>query len=451
MLKKIWQDWKQDRLFGMVIRNSGYLFSSNSISMVLSSLVGLVAALVLGPSDYGTLGMITLFASSVNRLLSFRMGELVVKYAGQALALNDKFRAAAVIKFAGISEGITSLLAYGILVGLSGWAARFIIKDTSVVPLILVYGLMILGNLMAETGTAVLQVTNHYRSQAVLNLLQNLTTAIWVGVAFLTKSSLGSILFGYLLGKMVFGIGTVLLALVHAPKILGKDWLKTSMRQVNDWRDLIKFAITTNLSGTINMVIRDSEVLWVGFFLTKADAGYYKFALAIMNIILMPISPFINTTFPQISSSVIRHEWKRLKLLLNRTTIIAAVWTVACAVGLFLVGKPLLGWLKDGVYLPSYAAILILLLGFGTANVFFWNRPLLLSFGLPGYPLVVSAITGALKTGLMFILVKPFGILAQAGLMTGYFVISVGLIVVRGLREIRKSEKVYPDTTGMEA
>ncbi|MEN6524213.1 MAG: oligosaccharide flippase family protein [Anaerolineaceae bacterium] len=451
MLKKIWNDWKQDRLFGMVIRNSGYLFSSNSISMVLSSLVGLVAALLLGPSDYGTLGMITLFASSVNRLLSFRMGELVVKYAGQALALNDRSRAAAVIKFAAIGEGVSSLLAYGILVALSGWAARFIIKDTSVIPLILVYGLMILGNLMAETGTAVLQITNHYRSQAVLNLLQNVTTAIWVGAAFLTKSSLGSILFGYLLGKMVFGIGTVVLTFYHAPKALGKDWLHASMRQVKDWRDLTKFAITTNLSGTINMVIRDSEVLWVGFFLTKADAGYYKFALAIMNIILMPISPFINTTFPQISSSVIKHEWKRLKLLLNRTTIIAAVWTIACAAGMLLVGKPVLAWLKNGAYLPSYAAILILLLGFGTANVFFWNRPLLLSFGLPGYPLVVSAITGALKTGLMFILVKPFGILAQAGLMAGYFVISVGLIVMKGMREIKKAEVSHPDTTVVEA
>ncbi len=448
MLKKVWQKWQQDKLLGMVVRNSGYLVSSNTISMGLSSLVGLVAALLLGPADYGILGMITLFASSINRLLSFRMGELVVKYGGQALALEDKPRAAAVIKFAGISEAITSLAAYAILAVLAGWASRVIIKDPTVTTYLLIYGLMIIGNLLAETGTAVLQITNHFRSQAVLNLIQNITTAVWVGVAFITQSGLGAILTGYLMGKLVFGIGTIVLMLFYAPHALGSGWWKISLKQVPDWHSLAGFAFTTNLSGTINMVIRDSDVLWVGFFLTKADAGYYKFALAIMNIILMPVSSFINTTFPQISSSVIKHEWTRLKLLLQRTTLIAAVWTLACAAGLLVLGKPVLRWLSEGAYLPSFSAILVLLLGFGIANIFFWNRPLLLSLGQPGYPLKVNALIGVIKTGLMFILVKPLGILAQAGLMSFYLGISVILLVIRGLREVKKEELAFPELTG---
>ncbi len=445
MLKRWQQKWQQDKQLSMVIRNSGYLFSSNSISMVLSSLVGLAAALLLGPTDYGALGMITLFASSINRLLSFRMGELVVKYAGGALALDDRQRAAAVVKFAAIAEGITSLVAYIILVALANLAARIIIKDPTVTAYIMIYGLMILGNMLAETGTAVLQVTNHFRSQAVLNLVQNVTTALWIGIAFLTKSGLGSILTGYLMGKLIFGIGTVILMMIHAPSSLGSGWWRTSLKTLPDWRSLASFAFTTNLSGTINMVIRDSEVLWVGFFLTKADAGYYKFALAIMNIILMPISPFINTTFPQISSSVAKFEWHRLKTLLQRTTLIAAAWTAACALGLLLVGRPLLNWLKGGAYLPAYPVIMILLIGFGIANIFFWNRPLLLSLGKPGYPLKVTAITGMVKTILMFVLVKPYGILAQAGLMSFYFTISVGLIVWKGLREIMTQEHAHPN------
>ncbi len=232
MIKQLWHNWQQDRLLGNVIRNSGYLFSSNSISMVLSSLVGLAAALLLGPADYGALGMITLFVSSINRLLSFRMGELVVRYAGQALAMDDKPRAAAVIKVAGISEGITSLTAYGVLAVLAVWAARVIIKDPAVTTYILFYGLVILGNMFGETGTAVLQITNHFRSQAVLNLIQNITIAVWVGIAFLTRSGLGAILTGYLMGKLVFGIGTVILMFFYAPKALGNNWLRTSLKGI---------------------------------------------------------------------------------------------------------------------------------------------------------------------------------------------------------------------------
>ncbi len=134
--------------------------------------------------------------------------------------------------------------------------------------------------------------------------------------------------------------------------------------------------------------------------------------------------------------------------MLKRTTLIAAVWTIACAIGLALVGKPLLAWMKDGAYLPSYATILILLIGFGVANIFFWNRPLLLSLGQPGYPLKVAAITGAIKTALMFVLVKPFGILAQAGLMSFYLVVSVGMIVIKGLREVKKAQSSGQVVTG---
>jgi len=45
----------------------------------------------------------------------------------------------------------------------------------------------------------------------------------------------------------------------------------------------------------------------------------------------------------------------------------------------------------------------------------------------------------------MFVLVRPFGILAQAGLLSFYFVTSVGLIVWKGLREITAQQHVNPD------
>ena len=72
--------------------------------MVLTSVQGILAAVLLGPSDYGALGILILFATSVNRLLSFRMGEVVIRYAGRALERGERAQAAAVVKAAGLSE-----------------------------------------------------------------------------------------------------------------------------------------------------------------------------------------------------------------------------------------------------------------------------------------------------------------------------------------------------------
>jgi O-antigen/teichoic acid export membrane protein len=99
-----------------------------------------------------------------------------------------------------------------------------------------------------------------------------------------------------------------------------------------------------------------------------------------------------------------------------------------------------LSYLKQGAYLPSYPAILILLVGYGIANTFFWNRPLLLAFGLSTYPLQVNALAGLVKTVLMFVLVPTYGFLAQAALLSAYLAVTVGTLVQRGLREMRTSE-----------
>src|SRR5512142_3366580 len=110
--------WRDDLLLKRVIRNSGYLFSSNTASAALNVLQGVFVVRLLGDSGYGLLTIIMDFASNVNRLLSFRMSEVVVKYVGEALAQNNKERAAALVKGIGLTEALTSIFAYLALFGL---------------------------------------------------------------------------------------------------------------------------------------------------------------------------------------------------------------------------------------------------------------------------------------------------------------------------------------------
>jgi hypothetical protein len=56
---------------------------------------------------------------------------------------------------------------------------------------------------------------------------------------------------------------------------------------------------------------------------------------------------------------------------------------------------------------------------------------------MPSYPLAAAAVTGAVQIGLVFLLVPRFGYLAMAALMSAYFIVSIGLIVWRGLTVIR--------------
>ena len=439
------QTWGKDVILKKVIGNSAYLFGSQAISAVLS----ILTANFLGVASFGELGVVISFVTNINRLLSFRMGDFVVRYMGAYLAEEKRNNAAAIIKVAGLTELITSLLAYLILVALSRWGALTFAKDITTQYLFIIYGMTILGNVVTETAIGALQVMGHFRSLALLNLLQSVVTAGLFLAVFLSQGGIFSVMLVYLAGKMILGIGPVVLALYWLPKTLGKGWWRTSMRgNLPERKPMIQFAINSNFSGTVTILARDSEVLWVSYFFDTTVAGYFKVALAVINLVVMPITPFITTTFPEITRHVAKREWSRLKQLLTRITTISGVWTGAVAAGLILVGQQLLfsPWTLFGrtifiykeAYGPAYSVLLVLMIGFGIANIFFWDRSLLLAFGRAELPLKVSFFAMLGKVVLAFLIVPALGYMAEAALFSAYFVVSVGILVLMGMREIRR-------------
>ncbi len=446
------KSWGKDVVLKKIIGNSAYLFGGQAVSAVLS----ILTANLLGVASFGELGVVIGFVTNINRLLSFRMGDFVIRYVGGFLAEDKRQEAAAVLKVAALIELATSLAAYGVLVLLSRWGATNFVKDPTTQSLFIIYGITILGNVMTETSTGLLQVTGHFRSLALLNLLQSLITAGLFLAVFLNQGGIFAVMLVYLAGKMILGIGPVILTLFWAPSSLGKRWWRTPMRgNLPDLKRMFKFALNSNFSGTVTILARDSEVLWVSYFFDTTVGGYFKVALAVINLMVMPITPFISTTFPEMTRHVAKREWTRLKVLLTRVTMISGAWTGAVAAGLVLVGRQLLfsPWSLFGRtifiykagYAPAYNVLLVLLIGFGIANIFFWDRSLMLSFGKADLPLKVSFFAMVGKVGLAFLIVPILGYLAEAALFSAYFVVTVGILVIKGLGEIQKRSQLEPE------
>ncbi len=437
------RSWRQDRLLRGVIQNSSYLFSSSTISAILSAGQSILIARLLGPVDYGIVtGVVIVVATNVNRLLSFRMSEVVVKYWHQYLAEGRKDRAAAMVKAAGLTEAVTSILAYLVLILLAPLAARYLAKDTNTLPLFVFYGLVLLSNLIYETSTGVLQACGHFDRLATVNLSQSVVTATAILLAFVFKGGMVAVLAAYLLGKTVAGGAIVFFAWRELKKQLGDGWQRVSWDAIPHWRELASFAVNTNLHGTVNLAVRDSETLWIAGFLSPLEAGYFRLALSVITLVMMPIDPFIGPTYAQISRTIAQRQWQLTTRLLKRVSLLAAAWTLSAGGFLALFGWWVIPFIYTAKYRPAYPAFVILLIGYGFANIFQWNRPLLLALGKPGYPFQVSAVTGVIKTVLTLTLTPVFGYLAESAILSAYFVASISLILRRGLVEIRQRAEI---------
>jgi O-antigen/teichoic acid export membrane protein len=438
---------RQDALLNRVLVNSAHLFSSNSISLILSFVQGILATRLLGLADYGLLVIIMAYASTVNGVFSFRMSELVVRYAGEYLENGETDKAGALIKAAGITEATVSALAFLLVALTAGIATRLITKTPGTQWMIVLYSIGLLANFNTETSTGILQITDKVRLRGVVNLIQTILSFSIIGIAFLLRSgspeaqtgNLLIVLCAYLLGKSMLGLGLFAAAQVQLHRVLGKGWLRAPLSVLPAAGELFRFAFSSNLSATVILIFRESELLWIGFFLNREAAGLFKNAYTLVGFLSVPADPLILAVYPELNRLIVQQAWPRLREFLRRVTTLAFGYNALLAVGFIVFGRWILT-IYGKQFAAAYPAMIIMLVGLAFNYTLFWNRPLLLSLGLPTFPLWATLTTGVMKLGLAFLLVPRYGYVMEAALLAFYFVFSVGLMVWRGISEIRNRE-----------
>jgi O-antigen/teichoic acid export membrane protein len=445
----IYNRFLRNPLIQRVIRNSSYLFSAQVISAVLSMGQGILTARLLGVVGAGLVGIITQFSSSINRLVSFRMGELVVSYVGEFHEKQQPDHEAAVFKAAVLVEITASILAFALILLLAELGAQIFAHDENLAYLFMLYGTSILANFMSESSIGLLQIYDHFRPIAVITIGQSVLTIILIAAAFIQGGGLEDVVVAYLAGKVVWGTTIAISALWVAAKEWGFTWWRAPLSLLAPRRDdLLRFSISTNLSGTLKLVTRDSEMLWLAAFSSPLQVGYYKIARAITNIVMMPVTPLISTSYRELAREVASKQWENVRYLLRSGTILASSWTIPASLALIVFG-PWIVALYGAEFLPeSYITLLILLVGVFPNNVFFWNQLVLLPLGLPEFPTKVQFVAAIIYILGIVYLVPRWGAYGMAAVSSLTVVIVVGILVLKSLKEIRKNALKSSPSTG---
>ncbi|MFQ5922599.1 MAG: oligosaccharide flippase family protein [Anaerolineales bacterium] len=432
-------------LMQRVIRNSGYLFTGSTLSAALSMIQGILAARLLGVGSFGVLGIITVFVSVINRLTSFRMAELVVNYVGDFSGKGEKERAAAAFKTAALFESGSSVLAFLLIIALAPIAATYLAQDPSTASLFVLYGLIVPAHMLAESSTGLLQYLDQFRLLAGIQVAQSVITLLLIVGAFAAGGGLVAILIAYLVGKVAWSLGITGAALMHAHRAWGSGWWRAPISLIHIRRkEMMRFGVSTNLTGTLTLLSRDSEILWLGALASPTAAGYYKVSLAILNILLIPVQPLISTTYRELAREVGARAWDNVRYLLRSGSLISATYSIPAAIFLVLFG-PWVVSLWGTEFLPqSFAAMVILLVGATFVNVFYWNRTTLLPLGLPEYPTKVTLLAVIAKVVAILLLVPRYGAPGMAATLSGFFLFTSMVLVWKTIRVLRQRAEAAP-------
>ena len=178
----------------------------------------------------------------------------------------------------------------------------------------------------------------------------------------------------------------------------------------------------------------------MAFFLPTSIVGLYSVAYTIVSFIAIPADPLISTTFPEINRLIVQKAWPQLKDFLRKITTLSLAYNLVLGLGFILFGRWIILIYSGEEFLNAYPALVALTIGIVFNYILFWNRPLLLSLGLPDFPIWVTLIVGLIKVMLAFWLIPKYGIVAAGALLSFYYIASVGIMALRGVNEIKRVE-----------
>ena len=430
-----------------IVKNSSYLVSATGIIAVLGTIQAGFVTRLIGVSMFGLLGAIRNFSNIVNRFTSFRINEMVVRNVRHYEEQSEHGKAAAVYKLAGLLEMIGAAVAFALIWALAPWGAGFFGKDAATANLWVLYGVVVLVNMLYESSSGLLQVFDHFRSMAVINVLQSATTLVLVIIASINSGGLYEILWIYVIGKTIGAVGVLGVAFDAGRKNWGKGWWRTKISVLADKkRELLQFAINTNLSSTISIIAKDSEILWVSAFLGNEAAGYYTYALYFINIMKLPINPLPKTIYPELTREFALRNWNVARNILKRGSVLAATYSLPVAAAFVLLGRPMIEIVSGIAYSPVYKILMVLLVGYTFDNIFFWNRVALLALNRPAFPTMVNFTGMLIKIIGIFMLFDVFGRVTFAYMLSGYYIFSVGFAAWRVWTDLNNKIAVQTQT-----
>ena len=424
-----------------IVANSSYLVSATVFSAAMGMVQNFFMFRILGPAGVGLVGALEGFTNVINRLTSFRIHELVVRYVRSYEENGEQEKAAAVFKLAALFETLGSLTAFALIAFLAPLGVSIFSDEPNTERWFILFGSLVLFNLVFESTDGLLQVFNRFRAKAIIDSTQSIVRVSLTIVVFLTGGGLYEFILAELAGRLIRAVAIAGLAFWTAAKQWGGAWWRTPFSVLKeDRRSLFTFAFSTNLSASISLVAKDSESLWVNAFLGNTIGGYYKLALSLIGLLQIPVSPLPATTYPELSRSVAQKDWASVRHVLRRGSMLAGLYSVPITVLLILFGRPVISLYASPDFLPAYGPLVLLLIGYFFVNIFYWNRVALLALNRPVYPTIVNFIGMVLKIGGILLLSAQYGALAFAGLLSGYYIFTIGLAVLRVYRDLNQQE-----------
>lgn len=318
------------------VKGVGWSFIDNIASQGIAFLVGLVLARLLTPSEFGILGMITIFIAISNSIIDSGFSSALIRKTDiEPIDYSTVF----------VFNLVVSGVLYSILYFASPLISSFF-KEPQLIAITRVLGVLLLVNALGIIQRTILSKNVDFKTQTKISLIASLGSAI-IGIGMAVMGYGVWSLVGQQLSRQ--GFNTVLLWVFGS-------WDISFRFSSKSFNELFGFGSKLMVSGLIDTIYKNIYYIIIGRYYSAAQLGQYTRAEQFNMIFSSNLTSIVQrVSYPVLSS--IQDDEARLREAYRRVIKTTMLLSFGAMLGLAAIAKPLISiligeqWLESVKYL----------------------------------------------------------------------------------------------------
>lgn len=336
---------KEEESYRQILRSSSIIGGSAVINIVLGLVRTKVAALLLGPSGIGLIGLLSSLASTASVIAGFGIGSVGTRHIAEAKGLNDVVAVATARRMLFSATFVLAVIGSAVFWSLREVLATNVLRTPALAPEVGWLALFVGLTVIASAQVALLNGLRRIGDLARINVLSGLlSTALGVGALIIWgKDGITAYLIVIPLSSLILGY----LYVLKLPKVIAPS--TTLSASINQWKGLARLGgafMLASLAGLLGQLfVRMLVQSELGF-----DAlGYFQAASAISVIYVGFVLTAMGTDYyPRLTIAI--RDREEVNRMVNEQTEIALL--LAAPAFLAMIG--LAPWIIELLYSPSF-------------------------------------------------------------------------------------------------
>ncbi len=391
--------------FSKTMKDVQWSFISFATASFAHLLLRILLGRTLGPSGLGLYTLVFTMYMFGMQFAAFGIGSALTKYIAQ---YQDDLPKIKEFVSSGIFGSLISGSAMGVLLyAFSGIISIQFFHNPEMTNLLKITAFCFPFISMQKVVIGALNGLREMKWYAVVNIVQNISVLVTT-ILLVLRLNMG--VTGAVLG---FVIPTIIVGLLSLHFI--RQFFDKSSKLVNTvLKEISWFGFYVVLANSISMINTQIDSLLIGHFMDETEVGYYEVAIIFMQGVILLPQALQRVTTPSIASYYGKGDFSSIRQFIKNTMLKSFAITVCISVILAIGGKFLIVLVFKEDFLPAYAPMIILLLGYSIYSAFVSIGGCLSSIGKVQIIFKISAVCAALNTILNIILIPRFGLIGAA-------------------------------------